>query len=172
MLAIQSKSGPKDVCTPNILPCRIHHDGPVAASSRHWAPEISEDGKNTAYFRGRKLLGREVKIPKGYKGVVVTETDRFVKEDGLDIDRRRTVDEDDEDDEEDDEEDEPVKVLEETAVFQEIFVWGHEAVPEADHPFVRGIEEWIAFADAIHSTSPVKSNDPTVEDRKGSTSSV
>ena len=79
----------------------------------------------------------------------MTETDRFVKEDGLDIDRRRTVDEDDEDDEEDDEEDEPVKVLEETAVFQEIFVWGHEAVPEADHPFVRGIEEWIAFADAV-----------------------
>ncbi|KAK4693249.1 ribonuclease H2 subunit C, partial [Lecanoromycetidae sp. Uapishka_2] len=26
-------------CTPNLLPCHIHHDGAVEASSRYWAPE-------------------------------------------------------------------------------------------------------------------------------------
>ena len=29
-------------CTPNILPCRIHRDGPVNASPRYWAPETSK----------------------------------------------------------------------------------------------------------------------------------
>lgn len=48
-----------------------------------------------------------------------------------------------------DEDAEPVKVLEETASFDEVVVWGHEAVPESDDPYVRGVEEWIAFAEAV-----------------------
>lgn len=59
----------------------------------------------------------------------------------------------DEKEEEDDDEDEPepIKVLEEVATFDEIMVWGHEHVPGEDDVFVRGVQEWIAFAEAMHS---------------------
>jgi len=30
--------------------------------------EATVDGKNTAYFRGRKLKSRTVKVPEGYQG--------------------------------------------------------------------------------------------------------
>jgi ribonuclease H2 subunit C len=46
---------------------------------------------------------------------------------------------------------EPVKVLDALATFDEITVWGHDQVPATDDPFVKGIEEWISFAEAIHS---------------------
>ena len=44
---------------------------------------------------------------------------------------------------------EPVKVLEENGTFEEILVWGHDLPPPADDPFVKGVEEWIAFATAV-----------------------
>lgn len=79
------------VCTPNILPCRIHHDGPVEVSERYWNPVKDDNGKTeiqftrsfllsltsisinagngqAAYFRGRKLRGRRVELPEGYEG--------------------------------------------------------------------------------------------------------
>ena len=56
-------------------------------------------------------------------------------------------------DEEDDEEEvvEPTKVVEEVGTFDEMSVWGHEQVSEDDDAFVRGVEEWIGFAEAMHS---------------------
>lgn len=69
MLAIQqSKDTNQAYYTPNILPCAIKHNGPVQASERYWNPEVDENGKQTAYFRGRKLQGRTVKLPAGYQG--------------------------------------------------------------------------------------------------------
>lgn len=49
----------------------------------------------------------------------------------------------------DGERDEPVKVLEKQATFQEFVVWGHEVLPTADDPFIKGVEEWIQFAEAV-----------------------
>ena len=54
-------------------------------------------------------------------------------------------------DEEDDEEPEPVKILEQVSTFEEIMVWGHDQLPAPDDPFVKGLEEWISFAEAINS---------------------
>jgi ribonuclease H2 subunit C len=54
-------------------------------------------------------------------------------------------------DEEEEEAAEPVQILETVATFEEVTVWGHDQLPAADDPFVKGIEEWIAFAEAIHS---------------------
>jgi hypothetical protein len=77
--------------TANILPCKIQYNGPVNASRRHWAPEEKEEEANnnnndktddvdmtnntstststsTAYFRGRKLYGKTVHVPEGYRG--------------------------------------------------------------------------------------------------------
>jgi len=65
------------------------------------------------------------------------------------------VDEEDDeaDDEEDESDDEPVKLLEAMSNFDEIVVWGHDQVPAADDTFVKGVQEWIAFAEAIHGTA-------------------
>ena len=47
--------------------------------------------------------------------------------------------------------DEPVKVLEQVGTFEEVVVWGHEVMPEEDETFVKGVGEWIAWAEGIHS---------------------
>jgi ribonuclease H2 subunit C len=28
-------------------------------------------------------------------------------------------------------------------------VWAHETIPAADDPYVKGVEEWIKFAEAV-----------------------
>lgn len=64
---------------------------------------------------------------------------------------RPPVDEEEEADEEAErEEDEEVKILEEIGMFDEVVVWGHEQVPAGDDVFVKGMEEWIGFAETIH----------------------
>jgi hypothetical protein len=70
MLAIKKSETNTTNCAVNVLPCRIQHNGPVNANTRHWTPQESSDGKsNTAYFRGRKLKGRVVELPDGYIGM-------------------------------------------------------------------------------------------------------
>lgn len=97
------------------------------------------DGKTIAYFRGRKLHGKKLKIPKGYRGIVISSTDRILPKD--------TQGED-----EDAEEVPEVKVMEEQSEFEDVMVWGHEALPEdTTDPYMRGVNEWIAFADQVCS---------------------
>lgn len=83
--------------TPNIIPCRVHHDGPVDSLDRYWMPVEDEkgtfdpklntlspwnseqsktkrtpqylDNTQTVHFRGRKLRGRRVALPDGYQGM-------------------------------------------------------------------------------------------------------
>ncbi|KAK5103538.1 hypothetical protein LTS08_002954 [Lithohypha guttulata] len=57
------------------------------------------------------------------------------------------------DEDEDDEEPElpvPIKVIEQVSNFDKMIVWGHDQLPPADDTMVKGVEEWIAFAEAIH----------------------
>ncbi|TVY65613.1 Uncharacterized protein LSUE1_G006232 [Lachnellula suecica] len=138
MLTIQKSKSHKGKCTPNVLPCRINHNGPVNASKRYWDSRTT-NGKTISYFRGRKLHGKRLKIPKGYRGIVVSSTDRILP--------KAAPAEDDEDAEEGPE----VKVMEEQSEFEDMMVWGHEALPDdmAD-PYVRGVEEWIAFAEQVN----------------------
>ena len=95
-----------------------------------------------AYFRGRKLHGKQLKVPKGYRGIVVTSTDRILPKE---VSAQESIE-----DEEGVEEEPEVKVMEEQAMFDEIMVWGHEALPdETADQYVRGMEEWIAFAEQV-----------------------
>ncbi|KAL1965015.1 hypothetical protein VTN77DRAFT_6215 [Rasamsonia byssochlamydoides] len=133
-------------CTPNILPCRVHHDGPVEVSKRYWNPVKDDNGNaQTAYFRGRKLRGRRVALPEGYEGVVAVPTDRILPSSNPDVKPDGATNGDAE---------EPVKILEKQATFNEFVVWGHEVLPAADDPFVKGVEEWLKFAEAMHSSAP------------------
>ncbi|KAJ9192169.1 hypothetical protein DTO164E3_8505 [Paecilomyces variotii] len=130
--------------TPNILPCRIHHDGPLESLERYWKPLVDENGDaQTAHFRGRKLRARRVAVPEGYKGVVAMPTDRVLHPK---TNRKAEL----QNGEQDGELEEPIKVLETQATFDEFVVWGHEIMPAADDPFVKGVEEWIKFAEAMH----------------------
>ncbi|KAH1489591.1 hypothetical protein LV164_001993 [Aspergillus fumigatus] len=128
-------------CIPNILPCRIHHDGFVESLEHYWNPVSDEKDERlqTAYFRGRRLRGRRVAIPEGYQGIVVQHTERI-----LPPKRRATGDET----ENQMEQEGPVKVLEQQATFDEFVVWGHEELPAADDAFVKGVEEWLKMAAA------------------------
>lgn len=46
-------------------------------------------------------------------------------------------------------EEEPVKILEEQVLFDEVVLWGHEGIPNENDPYVKGIEEWISFAETV-----------------------
>jgi ribonuclease H2 subunit C len=61
--------------------------------------------------------------------------------------------ENDEDTNEPEEEPEPVQILTEDGNFDEITVWGHDRVPAVDDSFVKGIGEWIVFAEAVSNSS-------------------
>ncbi|KAL8944328.1 MAG: hypothetical protein Q9216_000513 [Gyalolechia sp. 2 TL-2023] len=161
MLSVQ-RPNPKEQpsgCTPHLLPCRIHHDGPVNASEHYWSPQTPQDGIPEAYFRGRRLKGREVKIPEGYRGVVVKEEAKERSDSLNNRGRSRQWKEDGQEVEDEAEEEEEVKVLEEVGEFGEILVWGHESVADGDDTFVRGLEEWMGFAKAMHTPGLEEGNE-------------
>jgi ribonuclease H2 subunit C len=82
-----------------------------------------------------------MKVPKGYRGVVLSSTDRIIP-------KSNPAGEDEEGEE--GEEEAEVKVMEEQSEFDHIMLWGHEALPdEVADPYVRGMEEWIALAEQV-----------------------
>lgn len=95
-----------------------------------------------AYFRGRKLHGKTVKLPQGYYGSVV--------------EKGETIREIPQDEEMKDSEVEELPEAVETAPlhgkaqFDKIVIWGHESIAESsEDPYVRGIEEWVSFAEQV-----------------------
>ena len=144
MLAIHSANTDKQV-TPNVLPCAIRHNGPVSAAERYWKPSTQQDGTTTSFFRGRKLRGKKIALPEGYEGAVLQKTDKKViakptlpmpgDEDGAD---NATAPNEVE-----------TLIMDQHARFGGIMVWDHEAVPAGTDVYVKGIEEWIGFAEAV-----------------------
>ncbi|KAJ5179065.1 Ribonuclease H2 subunit C [Penicillium capsulatum] len=135
--------------TPNVLPCRIHHDGPIDSPERFWAPATDEkDHTQIAHFRGRKLRGRRVVIPDGYEGIIATPTDRVMPP-APQTDNHSVAED------EDPQPSEPVRILESHGKFDDVVVWGHEILPAADDAFVKGVEEWVRFAETMHSAPTV-----------------
>lgn len=47
-----------------------------------------------------------------------------------------------------------VKLLEKQATFGDYVVWGHEVIPAADDSFVKGVEEWVKFAELVSDRFP------------------
>jgi hypothetical protein len=83
-----------------------------------------------------------VKIPKGYKGVIISSTHQKLSREPQASEEEEELD--------DNEQPEDVGILEEQAEFDEMMVWGHEALPDENtDPYVRGVEEWIAFAEQV-----------------------
>ncbi|KIN00156.1 hypothetical protein OIDMADRAFT_125382 [Oidiodendron maius Zn] len=144
------KSSSHQSCTPNILPCRIQHNGSVDASQRFWSPVSGENGTKTSYFRGRKLYGRPVKIPKGYKGAVLVGSQKILEQNKENEADHTKISEAEETIEMvDEEEEEEVRIMEEVGDFNEVLIWGHEAVANSEDIYVRSLEEWIGVAESV-----------------------
>lgn len=100
------------------------------------------------YFRGRKLRGRGVDVPQGYRGVIVKEAGK--EKPAL----QNTGQGDLEGEEGEEEEQEEVTVLNEVGSFEKVVVWNHESIVDGDDAFVKGLGEWIAFAEAVSHVFP------------------
>lgn len=86
-----------------------------------------------------------MKLPAGYKGMVVSSTERVLPKASASSPQN---------DDEDAEEAPEVKVMDEQAEFDEIMLWGHEALPdEMMDSYVRGVDEWIGFAEQVCSST-------------------
>ncbi|KIH92264.1 ribonuclease H2 subunit C [Sporothrix brasiliensis 5110] len=140
--------------TPHLLPCQIHHNGPVGQVDAFWRPQ-EKDGQATAYFRGRKLHGQTVTLPADYRGVVgvrrgspreqARASNTSAPEEVVDVDataaeqeaQRQRLDS---------------GGLAVQAEFDKIVIWGHQTTADATtDPYVRSMEEWVALSDKIHS---------------------
>ena len=100
------------------------------------------DGTKLAYFRGRKLHGKTVKLPEQCRGVVVER--RQDKEQQPAAEEPVVVVDDDE------AEKEPVGTMQVTAEFDEMVIWGHETVADATgDPYIRSMEEWLQVAGQV-----------------------
>ena len=136
----------------HVLPCHIAYDGPSKVS-QCFKPRIDPVDQTilTGSFRGRKLRGRTIPLPKNYSGIKLVQNAYtghvfHPVEPSARFDRRRFGDEDD-----DDEEDEIEKTKWESGeAFDSFTVWDHQVLPDnkQDH-WIRGIEEWIAMADIV-----------------------
>lgn len=105
-----------------------------STSLHHTNP--NQDGTRTAYFRGRKLAGKAVKLPEGYRGVVVEKQPPKSDLPGQDDDGEEQL---------------PLGSLETKAEFEEVVVWGHETTTDGgSDPYAR-VDEWIGLAETIHS---------------------
>ncbi|KAI1815364.1 ribonuclease H2, subunit C [Poronia punctata] len=136
LFTVETETCEQTKATVNLLPCRIHHDGDVTPAETFWNPTKTPDGTQTAYMRGRKLQGKTVKLPEGYHGTIVEKTEPKPDSNNSSID----------------EEEPQVGAMRGKATFDELVIWGHESTADAGaDPHVRGIEEWIAFAEDIHS---------------------
>ena len=67
---------------------------------------------------------------------------------------------------------EPVQILQSATVFKEVTVWGHDMLPAVDDPFVKGIEEWVAFAEAIHGQPSKPEPTNSVSDKNSDSASA
>lgn len=94
-----------------------------------------------AYFRGRQLHGKVLRVPEGYRGVVVEKKDAAPERP---VGETEVIDVDAEDDEM------PLGELEKQAEFDEMVIWGHESVAEASaDPYVRGVDEWMVLSEQV-----------------------
>lgn len=101
-----------------------------------------------AYLRGRKLHGKAVKLPEGYYGSVVEKSTPKKAEKPREemIEDLEIVDDPDDQPE--------IGAMQGQATFEEVMIWGHESLPDSsEDPYLRGMEEWISFAEQVRYSS-------------------
>ncbi|GIZ41135.1 hypothetical protein CKM354_000445000 [Cercospora kikuchii] len=170
MLAIQSSSTTKPkTLQPNILPCQIHHSGPISIAERYWNPQPNNtttatsssaqsqsqspaSNEVTQHFRGRKLHGKTINLPSSYTGIVAQKTTRQIQTPHQTSSTNIPANDAGYDEEEEQSLPTETFILEQQATFNSITTWDHEKAPSSEEDvYIRGIEEWIGFAESIHA---------------------
>ncbi|XP_028156805.1 ribonuclease H2 subunit C [Ostrinia furnacalis] len=107
------------------VPCKIDEDG-QANVNKYFEPYVTknDDGDLTATFRGHKLDGTNMELPKGYRAIVVTEAKKPLAEEA---DRRFQV----------------------AGGFKELVYWNWDKKPSKNDNLTRAME-WIDISEAIH----------------------
>ncbi|KAJ6788474.1 hypothetical protein PWT90_02619 [Aphanocladium album] len=103
------------------------------------------DNTKEAYFRGRRLKGKTLPLPDGYRGLVMERTADELK--------KETQPPSDGTDDNDDEvvAMETVGAMQPTGEFDEMVIWSHESMASAAaDPYVRSVEEWLQVSEKIH----------------------
>jgi ribonuclease H2 subunit C len=101
------------------------------------------------HFRGRHLHGISVPLPSNYTGAVLNITDKTLSTSINTSSSKARQEDDDEDDDAEMEED--VKIADEVGTFDEIVIWEHGGKVDVENSaFVRGLGEWIGFAEGMH----------------------
>ncbi|KAF2180062.1 ribonuclease H1 small subunit, partial [Zopfia rhizophila CBS 207.26] len=166
MLAIQQSRKKPQQCTPNLLPARLYHNGPISTSEPYWNPTSSNTSTTTttttstsddtdsttptAYFRGRRLLGTPLSLPSNYEGAILHITDKDLPSSNPNISANGD-DERMDDEEERENQRVEVKVAEKVGTFDEVVVWEHGSlVGGSEDCYVRGLDEWVEFAESMH----------------------
>lgn len=129
-------------------------------------PQPKDGNLKIAYFRGRKFHGKTLPLPEGYKGVVASKVSpkqqqttnhkpRLAHEMSfvMENDEPEVIDLDSEAGSGGQEPEVQVGGgMEIQAEFEEVVVWGHEHLADAGgDAYVRGVEEWVGFAERVHS---------------------
>ncbi|KAI0837816.1 ribonuclease H1 small subunit [Hypoxylon sp. FL0890] len=153
VLAIDSQEAIQKRAQVHLLPCRIHHDGDINPINTYWNPSEGQDQVKTAYLRGRKLHGKAVKLPEGYYGSVVEKSEPKKSEEPKEMTDNVEILEEPENQLE-------IGAMQGKATFEELMVWNHEILANSsEDPYLRGMEEWISFAEQIHSYTSDKPSD-------------
>jgi ribonuclease H2 subunit C len=150
MLAIQPSNPQKT--TPNLLPTRIHHNGPINSVSRYWTPSTDGKGTQHVHFRGRHLHGTPIALPENYTGAVLHVTDEMAPQPAKPTSHQQSHTEEDGDEEEEEgEEVVEVKIAKQIGTFDEIVIWEHGGTVDGERDgFVRGLGEWVEWAGKMH----------------------
>ncbi|EFQ92158.1 hypothetical protein CFE70_007953 [Pyrenophora teres f. teres 0-1] len=152
MLSIQPSKPQK--ATPNLLPFRINHNGPINSTQQYWKPNTDEKGTQHAYFRGRHLYGKSIPLPENYTGAVLHMTEKLLPQQRAQAQPSHDDDDDEDGDDAEVEESMPVevKIAEQVGEFDEVVIWGHGGEVDGNGDiFVKGINEWIGFAESMHA---------------------
>ena len=105
-------------------------------------------------FRGRRLLGTHVPLPTGYRGLILSSIPNPSPVDdgyyGGEYHQYQYHDQDHDQDQVRGQDAPPPKsALAHLSTFSEMYVYGHDELPEGD-VVVRGVAEWIEFSERVN----------------------
>lgn len=117
-------------------------------------------GTQHVHFRGRHLHGTSTPLPSNYTGTILNVTDKALP---TPPNAKRREDDDDDGDEEAEEDaemdTEEIKIAEHIGSFDEIMIWEHGGKVDVENSaFVRGLSEWIGFAEGMHCDEEVEAD--------------
>lgn len=122
----------------NIVPCHIQYSG-AANTKDYFTPSKKQDTLPTgeqvevAYYRGCKLVGKNMNISNDYSGYLINKSESLARVEDETSEDYLTV-----------------NTYTPVAKFEEITVYGHDTVPELTSQWGL-IQEWKDISEVIHS---------------------